>query len=244
MQRQQREEKDFVVADQLFSPWYVIMIPTPSWLVHKLAYTSYIPRSKGHSGYRLKRLENTEIPSEPGLYEFRLFHVSDSYAKTVVYVGHSGKDLRRRIAQYCRSGSHKASWINRALRAGFAIEMRYRKVLPRKPPKGTPSSGWDSYKDAEELERVFLNHYDYLWNSSDNGGVRIQNYKFYDTATHLPSPGKTLQNIAWDLRVRWIKVNAILACFVGISAWIGYMLGSVMALSIAALGILLLFVIN
>ncbi len=185
--RKARETRSIVIGDDLFSPWHTIMKPrfssfTIIWYMLAGYPDDFVPRAPKQPGLRLRELSATNIPEEPGLYELRL---SDPFynGNLVVYIGHTKRNLFNRISQYCCNGSHKGYWINRLLRAGFSIEMRYRKVLPRDLGEAEHEGGkeypdWDRYRNAEELESVYLKNYDYMLNVSDNCGSRIELFDF------------------------------------------------------------------
>jgi hypothetical protein len=136
--------------------------------------------------------EKTNIPQAPGIYELRIQHYWYG-SPEVVYIGHSNRNLRKRINQYCKNGSHKAAWFNRLLSNGFTISMRYRVVHPRDLEPGIeaiPKSGkeypdWDRYRTAEELETVYLKNYDYMLNVADNSRSRLELHHFRDRVNHF-----------------------------------------------------------
>lgn len=219
-----------VAGDSLFSSWYTIMEPTPHWVTRVGIYTScvpleacgMVPRSPGHVGTRLKRLaEKTNIPEAPGIYELRIQHYWYGSAE-VVYIGHSNRNLRKRIGQYCKNGSHKAAWFNRLLTDGFTISMRYRVVHPRdlgpgiKAEDGKEYPDWDRYRTAEELETVYLKNYDYMLNVADNSRSRLELYRFYYKDTEFP-PGRVLENGPTleeiETKTFWWQIQWPILCF-------------------------------
>ncbi|MHA1682706.1 MAG: GIY-YIG nuclease family protein [Promethearchaeota archaeon] len=189
-QRKKRETlKDEFLGEVNFSPWSTIMEPSPHWIVQLGSLlekscaspesNKWIHRAPGHRGKRRNNLKATKIPETPGVYELRIdfpfYNIQE-----VVYVGHSNRSLFNRINQYCKNGSHKAKWINRLLAAGFSISVRYRVVHSHDVNDDSISVTYSedgNFRTAQELEKIYLNRYDYALNVSDNKRSRMENHK-------------------------------------------------------------------
>lgn len=89
-----------------------------------------------------------------------------------MYIGSTCRNvdvsLRARISKYLHNGSHIKEIIQNALNKRFRILVRWLKI------------GRNLYDDIEtgrhhvrELEKEYLNRYDYAWNRRLNNGRRI-----------------------------------------------------------------------
>lgn len=137
-----------------WSDWSKALVPLP--------FDGVKNRAPGNHGYIVRDIERA-FPYKArkcGIYEWKVEKPGGRSA--VVYVGSTcrGKpgSLRDRINEYCNDGSHKSKLINDALRRGYSLSVR---VKPARPSE-----------NVEELEKAFLDRYDYPWNKDRNGDIR------------------------------------------------------------------------
>ena len=97
----------------------------------------------------------------------------------MVYVGctcrqRNDRSLTDRLSEYARNGSHKADLIDRALRNGYEIWVRTKKVNLEGQQRGQCGAPTLDQKqgEAQRMENVLLAKYDYKWNIRRNGGIR------------------------------------------------------------------------
>lgn len=224
--RTKRESLLSVNGEQYFSSWHKIMKPSPYCIVDLSFFTAHIPpestdwihRAPGHCGRRAKNLSTMiYIPEEPGIYELMIHH---SYYNIfeVVYIGHSNRNLRERIDNYCRNGSHKADWLNRLLNAGFSISVRYRVVhshdLSYCPI--SKSSDWNNYRTAQELETLYLKNYDYILNTADNLRTRMTRHRFYvrSSTRSISDKSEYTLKIIESRALQWAMFSPMIIVFV------------------------------
>ena len=100
-----------------------------------------------------------------GIYEWKA--EKPGRRSVVVYVGSTcrGKpgSLRDRINEYCNDGSHKSELINDALHRGYTLLVRVKAAR--------------SSENAEELEKAYLDRYDYAWNCTISGLKNVNKLK-------------------------------------------------------------------
>ena len=123
-------------------------------------------RNNGNTGYHISRATLEEFIGDVrcGIYELMITkprtRASDPDPKrTVVYIGNTcreGRNLTDRIMEYCRSGSHKADNINKVLRDGHEVYVRF------KPSRD--SSGESTVVQARQDEDQVLYRFKYPWN--------------------------------------------------------------------------------
>ena len=97
----------------------------------------------------------------------------------MVYVGctcrqRNDRSLTDRLSEYARNGSHKADLIDRALRNGYQIWVRTKKVNLEGQQRGQcgAPNRVESQREAERMENVLLAKYDYKWNIRNNENIR------------------------------------------------------------------------
>lgn len=121
-------------------------------------------RERTGDGYMHTNIERAfinNVLNECGIYEWKAVGTLDHQGDYVVYVGSTCRkrgSLKRRIKEYCRDGSHKSHFINRALSQGYELWVRVR-VSTDKDVSG-------------KMENQFLNNYNYAWNTRLNGQTR------------------------------------------------------------------------
>ena len=142
---------------QHWTGWVKAMVPNSGG--------DYVRERKGdHIGYMHRKIEGAfsdNVLNECGIYEWKAKGTSDRHGDYVVYVGSTCRgrgSLGQRIKEYCRDGSHKRNFINRALSQGYELWVRVR-VSTDKDVSG-------------KMENQFLNNYDYAWNTRLNGQTR------------------------------------------------------------------------
>ena len=138
-----------------WSEWVILMKPQHD------GNDDWTTRSEGHRGYRLKSLEGI-IPPICGIYEWRA--TKEGTRHYVVYIGSTcmkaAVQLLTRLNQYCLSGSHKHKRINKALRKGYTLSVRYLKTKDKSA--------------AEDRENKYLSAYNYAWNYRNNQPTRYE----------------------------------------------------------------------
>ena len=121
-------------------------------------------RNRGEIGYMHRNIEGAfsdNVLNKCGIYEWKAKGTLDHQGDYVVYVGSTCRgrgSLGQRIKEYCRDGSHKSHFINRALFQGYEFWVRV-KVSADKD-------------DSGEMENKLLDKYDYAWNKRLNGDIR------------------------------------------------------------------------
>ena len=88
---------------------------------------------------------------------------------------HADDSLTSRLLEYARNGSHKSNLINQALKDGYQIWVRTKKVDlegQQDGQRGAPNRV-ERKREAERMENVLLARYDYKWNIRRNGGIRL-----------------------------------------------------------------------
>ena len=98
----------------------------------------------------------------------------------MVYVGctcrqRNDRSLASRLSEYARKSSHKADLIDRALRNGYQIWVRTKKVNLEGQQRGQCGAPTLDRKqrEAQDMENVLLDRYDYKWNIRRNGQMRL-----------------------------------------------------------------------
>ena len=158
-QRPSREKSNPPKAG--WSDWEQAMVPALREGVDE-------PRGPGQDGFMRNSVRSAfpDLAQHCGIYEWRAKGTLRGQPNHVVYLGSTcrGKQgaLRGRILEYCRNGSHKKDLINDALKKGYELWVRVKKVEGKNP----------SRKDAEAMENVLLNAYDYAWSTRINGQIR------------------------------------------------------------------------
>lgn len=158
-QRKAREDRIEAIHPLLhneWSPWITLMVP-------KVTGLQLDQVQKRPNGFILVNNYKTSIHNYAdgcGIYEWR---AKRNKEVAVVYIGstctNKSESLRRRVREYCMTGSHKGDFINEALRMGYKLEVRMK-----------PAS---TKEEAEQLENQLLDKYDYAWNERCNGIRKI-----------------------------------------------------------------------
>ena len=142
---------------QGWSNWVKAMVP-PN------AIGNVEPRGQNQVGFKTLGIQRafTNEGRRCGIYEWQAR--KQDQPNRVVYVGSTCRDrdsLRRRIREYCNSGSHNKDLINEALGRGYELWVRVK-----------TSGGRAPRQNAINMENALLARYDYAWNIINNEGLR------------------------------------------------------------------------
>lgn len=102
---------------------------------------------------------NKDVPTDPGIYEFAIYHPKNPDKRYKVYVG-KAKNLHERQLEYLRHDELHRMWplFETALSAGNVITRRYATI----GPKGNDLP-------AYQFETRFLGYFDYAYNGAEMG---------------------------------------------------------------------------
>ena len=168
----QREKREFIEhprapAGKHWKKWIWAIAPEDTQRVMNLRERE--PNQEGFMNSKMKdrlrgRSRDKKVSWLCGIYEWGI--KGNNKAKPrVVYVGstcarNGGRCTRmqNRILSYCKHGNHKSDLINKALREGYELWVRF---MPT-----------ENERSARDEENRLLENYDYAWNKRNNGKIR------------------------------------------------------------------------
>ena len=148
-----RYREDIVDNDQVlgnrWSDWILVIIPRRGNPAFTLQRPGNMPGYIFPEVHLNDKLLFNSDDAICGIYEWAVRPAQGNGGYTV-YIGSTG-NMATRISDYCRTGSHKAEEINRALNMNYNVYVRFKIT--------------DTREDAVQAETDILRNVTYAWNA-------------------------------------------------------------------------------